>query len=137
MADEKRYDFGRVVGDYQFAQVSEIKKLRFKSGSFIDRIVINDNGYGGDGGTLSPEFEFGDIETIQELTIASGGVIDRFSFVTSNGRNMSVGGPNGDSKTIRGKVTGIAGEVGHYPGGPKVVCRLYVWMIPRLGYENQ
>ncbi len=125
---ERSFTLGRNMGT-PFPLVRNIRSIAFRSGSFIDSLIINGMQFGGGGGQLSKTIEIDPGDYISRLIINSGDVVDYISLETNDGQKMSVGGDGGRSSVLEGKVTGFSGMTGYFQGGgPLVICRLTVWI---------
>jgi len=131
------FELGKNKGT-PFPEQTGFSKLSMRVGSFIDKIIINDQGFGGDGGSLTKDLYIDSDDYISMVLINHGAVVDYLHFETRKGRKLSGGGKGGAPTTvIRGKLLGIAGETGYFipgAGAPLVLCKIKLrFLDPQVG----
>lgn len=132
---ERKLIFGARNGA-AIPRYSQFDTIRLRGGAYLDKIEINNEGYGGDGGHPTPVMYFAQGEYISDMTICSNEVIDRLVIKSSNGHLLDAGGTGGTPHILHGRVTGISGEYGKWdPHGPVLILRLYIWLIPAPGFD--
>jgi len=87
-----------------------IKTLAIRSGNEVDAIIINNEHFGGTGGTLSKTITLAPDEVIIRMDIRSGSRIDKLSIFTSEGQKIEGGGNGGRPSTIIGKIIMFGGR---------------------------
>lgn len=129
---EKKLTYGNITGT-PFPEYTNIKTLALAGYTFLDRIIINGVTHGGPGGTLTKTITLSDGEFFNGITLRSGGVIDMLSISTNKHQNLrsrpenvdGIGGGILHCALHEGRLLGLSGMVGHFPGlSQAVICRL-------------
>ncbi len=103
-------------GDHSIDPSQLIKSIGLDTDIYVDKIIINNTGYGGNGGMPRQSIQLRDGEYINKVVVKYGECIDNIEFTTNKGNIVSGGGNGGSyTKTFENiRLVAIGGKYGHY-----------------------
>ncbi|MGO8083497.1 hypothetical protein [Rhizobium leguminosarum] len=131
------FSFGTNKGN-PFPERTGFSSLAMRCGSFVDKIIIDNQGFGGDGGSPTTKLLIDSDDFVSMVIINHGAVVDYLHFATRKGLFIAGGGGGGTPSTvIRGRLLGISGMTGYFvpgPAAPLVICNIKLrFLDPQVG----